>query len=150
MSGSPAYTGGLARATVRDGTIRIEKLSGEALVEIPISFIDAISVRRSWFKSELVIRVAGGTERSIGGLKGTEASLVRDSAVEWASRQAAETGPHLERIASRLSAIFTGERYVRHSDVTEIHAALSAEVSQCGGLIRERLGESRGGEVWMA
>ena len=68
-------SGGLARATVRDGTLRIEKLSGEALVEIPIGSIDAISVRRSWFKSELAIRVVGGTERAIGGLKGAEASL---------------------------------------------------------------------------
>ena len=135
-------SGGLARATVYDGTIRIEKLSGEALFEIPVGVIDAISVRRSWFKSELEIRVAGGAERTIGGLKGVEASLVRDSVIEWASRRAAGTGPRLERIASRLSGIFTGERYVRYSDVSEIHAALSVEVSQCGGLIRERLGKA--------
>lgn len=135
-------SGGLARATVRDGTFRIEKLSGEALVEIPIGSIDAISVRRSWFKSELAIRVAGGDERSIGGLKGAEASLVRVSVIEWASRQAAETGPRLERIASRLSGSFTGDRYVRHSDVSEVHAALYAEVGQCGGLVQERLGKA--------
>ena len=135
-------SGGLARATVSDGTLRIEKLSGEALLEIPIGSIDAISVRRSWFKSELAIRVAGGTERSIGGLNGAEASMVHDSIIEWASRQAAETGPRLERIASRLSGNFTGERYVRRSDVSEVHVALSAEVSQCGGLIRARLGKA--------
>ena len=42
----------------------------------------------------------------------------------------------------RLSGTFTGERYVRHSDASEVRAALSAEVSQCGGLVRDRLGKA--------
>ena len=124
------------------GIVRIEKLSGEALMEIPVGRIDAISVRRSLFRSELTIGISDGTERSIGGLRGREASLVRDSTLEWASRYAREVGPRLMGLARRVSSHFAGDRYVRHSDVSAIHSEISFEVEMCGGLVRERLGQA--------
>ena len=115
-------TRGPARVSLVGETVRVERLSGDALAEIPVSSIDAITVRPSWFRNRLTIRIADGTERSIGGLGEKEAIRVHDAVLGEADRHASSLGNEMTLLDQRLSQLLAGECYLRHSKSGEMHA----------------------------
>ena len=68
---------GPARVSLIGRTIHLEKRLGDAMARIPVGTTGSITVRPSWFWHRLTIRLTDGTERSIGGLNGREAELIR-------------------------------------------------------------------------
>ncbi len=158
--------GGPARVSLIGETVRVERLSGHALAEIPVGSIDAITVRPSWFWNRLTIRIADGTEQSIGGLGEREATRIRDAALEEvarvhdaalekaarvheaavaeAIRVAKVLSPRLKRLDEQLRQLFSGDRYARYRDSCTLHEALAQALRECEGLIREHLEEEAG------
>ena len=143
-----AFTQGPERILLAGETLRIEY--DDVVLEIPVGDIDTATVRKSWFWASLTIRLADGSERSIGGLGWTEAKRVCDAALVEAKRireaavaEAVQWGkalsPCLKRLDEELRQLFSGEHYVRHRDASRSHQSLSSIVSQCQGLIGEHL-----------
>ena len=132
-------TRGPARVSLVGETVRVERLSGDALTEIPVGSIDAITVRPSWFWNRLTIRIADGTERSIGGLGEKEAIRVHDAVLGEADRHASSLGNEMTLLDQRLSQLLAGECYLRHSKSGAMHAEPAVLLKKCGGLVRKRL-----------
>ncbi len=137
---------GPARISLVDETVRLERLTGDALAEIPVGSIDAITVRPSWFWNRLTIREADGTRHSIGGLARREADRVHDAVLGVVDRHASSLGNELAKLDGRLSRLLAGEYYIRHSKSGEVHAELATLLGKCGGLVRKRL-EQEGDEA---
>lgn len=132
-------TRGPARVSLRSGMIEVLEPSND-VTKIPIGSIDALSVHRSWFRSRLMIRHFGdGTERSIGGLDERDAKRIRDAAHIEAARLASALRRRLMPLDRRLHKFQSGDRYVRHSDMVEFHAALTPVIGQCRGLVQKYL-----------
>ena len=141
---------GPARVSLTGRTIHLEGRRGAALARIPVGTIDSITVRPSWFWHRLTIRLTDGTERSIGGLDGREAALIRDAALEEAARiheaavaeavrSATALSPRLTRLDEELRQLFAGDRYARYDDSRKLHEAVAPTIRECKGLIREHL-----------
>ena len=141
---------GPARVSLTGRTIRLEGRLGAALARIPVGSISSITVRPSWFWHRLTIRLIDGTERSIGGLDGREAALIRDAALEEAARiheaavaeavrSATALSPRLTRLDEELRQLFAGDRYARDDDSRKLHEAVAPTIRECKGLIREHL-----------
>ena len=131
-------TRGPARVSLRAGLIEVLEPSSE-VTEIPIGSVDALSVHRSWFRSRLTIRLGNGTERSIGGLYERDAKRIRDAAHIESARLASALCRRLMPLDRRLRKFQSGDRYVRHSDIGEFHAALTPVIGQCRGLVQKYL-----------
>ena len=132
-------TRGPARVSLVGETVRVERLSGDALAEIPVSSIDAITVLPSWFWARLKICIADGTEWFIGGLAKREAVRVNDAVLGEADRHASSLGNELTLLDRRLSQLLAGECYLRHSTSGAMHAEPAVLLNKCGGLVRKRL-----------
>ena len=141
---------GPARVSLTGRTIHLEKRLGDALARIPVGTTGSITVRPSWFWHRLTIRLTDGTERSIGGLDGREAELIRDAALEEAARiheaamaeairSAKALSPRLKRLDEELRQLFAGDRYARYHDSRKHHDAVAPALRECEGLIREHL-----------
>ena len=141
---------GPARISLTGRTIRLEGRRGAALARIPVGSIGSITVRPSWFWHRLTIRLIDGTERSIGGLDGREAALIRDAALEEAARiheaavaeavrSATALSPRLTRLDEELRQLFAGDHYARYDDSRKLHEAVAPTIRECKGLIREHL-----------
>ena len=102
------FTLGPARVSLTGETIHFEEHFGDALARIPVDAIGLITVRPSWFWHRLTIRLTDGTEWSIGGLDGREASLIRDAALEEAARIHEAAVAEAIRSAKALSPRLTG------------------------------------------
>ena len=131
-------TRGPARVSLRAGMIEVLEPSSD-VTEIPIGSVDALSVHRSWFRYRLTIRLGDGTERSIGGLDERNARRIRDAAYIEAARLASALRRRLIPLDRRLHKLQSGDRYVRHSDIGEFHAALKPVIGQCRGLVQKCL-----------
>ena len=143
-----AFTLGPERILLDGETLRIEY--DDTVLEISVGDVDAATVLTSWFWARLTIRLADGSERSIGGLGRTEAKRVCDAALAEAERvreaalaevvrRAKELSPRLIRLDERLSQLFSGERYVRHDNPSHIHDDLVLTVQQCEEIVVEYL-----------
>ena len=141
---------GPARVSLTGRTIHFEKRLGDALARIPVGTIGSITVRPSWFWHRLTIRLTDGTKRSIGGLDGREAELIRDAALEEAARiheaavaeavrSATALSPRLTRLDEELRQLFAGDGYARYDDSRKLHEAVAPTIRECKGLIREHL-----------
>ena len=141
---------GPARVSLTGRTIHLEGRLGAALARIPVGTIGSITVSPSWFWHRLTIRLTDGTERSIGGLDGREAALIRDAALEEAARiheaavaeavrSATALSPRLTRLDEDLRQLFAGDRYARYDDSRKLHEAVAPTIRECKGLIREHL-----------
>ena len=141
---------GPARVSLTGRTIHLEGRLGAALARIPVGTIGSITVRPSWFWHRLTIRLTDGTERSIGGLDGREAALIRDAALEEAARiheaavaeavrSAIALSPRLTRLDEELRQLFAGDGYARYDDSRKLHEAVAPTIRECKGLIREHL-----------
>ena len=141
---------GPARVSLTGRTIHFEKRLGDALARIPVGTIGSITVRPSWFWHRLTIRLTDGTKRSIGGLDGREAELIRDAALEEAARiheaavaeavrSATALSPRLTRLDEELRQLFAGDGYARYEDSRKLHEAVAPTIRECKGLIREHL-----------
>ena len=139
-----------ARVLLTVGTIQFEESLGDIRAKISVGTIGSITVRPSWFWHRLTIRLTDGTERSIGGLDGREASLIRDAALEEAARireaavaeavrSAKALSPRLMWLDEELRDLFAGDRYARHRDSLKLHEAVAPALRKCEGLIREHL-----------
>lgn len=138
-------TRGPARVLLRAGMIEVLESSSD-VTEIPIGSVDALSVHRSWFRYRLTIRLDDGTECSIGGLDERDARRIRDAAYIEAARLASALRRRLMPLDRRLRKLQSGDRYVRHSDIGEFHAALTLVTKQCRGLVQKYLNR----EAWQA
>ena len=144
------FTFGPARVSLTGETIHFEEHLGDALARMPVDAISSITAHPSWFWSRLTIRLTDGTERSIGGLDGREAELIRDAALEEvarihgaavaeAIRDAKALSPGLKRLDEELRQFFAGDGYARYHDSLKLHEALAPTLRECEGLIREHL-----------
>ena len=144
------FSPGPARVSLTGGTIHFEERLGNVQAQMPVGTIGSITVRPSWFWHRLTIRLTDGTERSVGGLDGREASLIRDAALEEAARihEAAVTeairsakalSPRLTWLDEELRQLFSGDRYARYQDSLKLHEAVAPSLRECEGLIREYL-----------
>ncbi len=138
---------GAGSVSLTDETLHFERFMGGGPPKIPVGFIDSITVRPSWFRHRLTIRLGDGTERSIGGLDEKEAVRVRDAAIEGAVRVAKALSPDLKRIDEQLRRHFAGDRYARYSDSRKLHQALASVLQECGGLTSERLDREAAGAI---
>ena len=144
------FSPGPARVSLTGGTIHFEECLGDVQAKVPVGTIGSITARPSWFWHRLTIRLTDGTERSIGGLDGREASLIRDAALEEAAgiheaavaeavRSAKALSPRLTRLDEELRQLFAGDRYARYHDSLKLHEAVAPTLRECEGLIREHL-----------
>ncbi len=144
------FSPGPARVSLTGGTIHFEERLGDVQARIPVGTIGSITVRPSWFWHRLTIRLTDGTEWSIGGLDGREASLIRDAALEEAARiheaavaeairSAKALSPRLTGLDEELRQLFAGDRYARYHDSLKLHEAVAPTLRECVGLIREHL-----------
>ena len=144
------FTLGAARVSLTGETLHIEGLMGGGPRKIPVGAIDSITVRPSWFWHRLTIRLADGTERSVGGLDGREAERIRGATLEEAARiheaavaeavrirRAKALSPRLTRLDEELRQLLAGDRYVRYHDSLKLHEAVAPTLRECEGLIRE-------------
>ena len=150
------FTFGPARVSLTGETIHFEEHLGDALARMPVDAISSITVHPSWFWHRLTIRLTDGTERSIGGLDGREAELIRDAALEEAARiyeaavaeavrSAKALSPRLKRLDEDLRQLFAGDRFARYHDSLKLHETLAPTLRECEGLVREHLErEARG------
>ena len=150
------FTFGPARVSLTGETIHFEEHLGDALARMPVDAISSITVHPSWFWHRLTIRLTDGTERSIGGLDGREAELIRDAALEEAARiyeaavaeavrSAKALSPRLKRLDEDLRQLFASDRFARYHDSLKLHEALAPTLRECEGLVREHLErEARG------
>ena len=138
-------TRGPARVSLRAGMIEVLEPASD-VTEIPIGSVDALSVHRTWFRSRLTVRLDDGTGRSIGGLDERDARRIRDAAYIEAARLASALCRRLFPLDKQLHRFQSGDRYVRHSDVCEFHAALTPVIKQCRGLVQKYLNR----EAWQA
>ena len=133
------FTRSPACVSLTDGTVNFAGPSGNALSEIPVGSIDAVTVRGSWFRSRLTIRGASGTKHSIAGLRKHEALQVESEVRSEAAKCASAVGPHLVQVDRHLRQLLEGDCYLRHSEVAQVHDLLARLVQQCPGLVREYL-----------
>ena len=144
------FSPGPARVSLTGGTIHFEERLGDIWAKISVGTIGSITVRPAWFWHRLTIRLTDGTERSIGGLDGREASLIRDAGLEEAARiheaavaeavrSAKAVSPRLTRLDEELRQLFAGNRYARYHDSLKLHEAVAPALRECEGLIREHL-----------
>ena len=134
------FTRSPACVSLTDGTVNFAGPSGNALSEIPVGSIDAVTVRGSWFRSRLTIRAADGAKHSIVGLDKREALRVDGAVRKEAAKCASAVDPHLVQVDGQLCQLLEGDCYLRHSEIAEVHALLTRLVQQCPGLVREHLG----------
>ncbi len=134
------FTRSPASVSLTDGKVNLAGPSGNALAEIPVGAIDAVTVRGSWFRSRLTIRAADGTKHSIAGLDKRQALRVDGAVRKEAARCALAVDPHLVQVDGQLCQLLEGDCYLRHSEIAEVHALLTRLVQQCPGLVREHLG----------
>ena len=80
------FSPGPALVSLTGGTIHLEERLGDVLARIPVGTIGSITVCPSWFWHRLTIRLTDGTERSIGGLDGRAAALIRNAALREEAR----------------------------------------------------------------
>ncbi|MDE2824322.1 MAG: UvrD-helicase domain-containing protein, partial [Chloroflexota bacterium] len=144
------FSPGPARVSLTDGTIHFEGRIGDIRAKISVGAIGTITVSPSWFWHRLTIRLTDGTEWSIGGLDRSEASLIRDAALEEAARvheaavaeavrNAKALSPSLTRLDEELRQLFAGDRYARYRDSLKLHEAVGPALRECEGRIREYL-----------
>ena len=144
------FSPGPARVSLTGRTIHLEKRLGDAQVQIPVGAIGSITVRPSWFWHRLTIRLTDGAERSIGGLDGRKAKLIRDAAlgeaariheaaVAEAVRSAKALSPRLTGLDEELRQLFAGDRYARYHDSLKLHETVPLVLRECEDLIRDHL-----------
>ena len=124
LGGGPAY------ASLDGGVVRF----GDA-TSTPVGVIDRIETRRSWFWTRLVVREAGGAERSIGGLDGQEAERVAEAVRADAARVAGEIAPELAQLDERLERFQGTNRYRRNSMSNGLQADIAAAARRSGGAL---------------
>ena len=143
-------TRGPARAVLVGERVRIERANGDAISDIHLGNVRAITVRPSLFWHRLTIHLTNGIERSIGGLEegGTarfrdvalaEAARVHAAAVAEAVRRAEELSPRLKRLDGQLRQLLSGDCYARHDDAAKLHKAIAPTLLECQGLVRAHL-----------
>ena len=138
-------TRGPARISLRTGMIDITG-SASDVMEIPVGSVDKLTVRRSWFRSRLTFHLGDGTKRSIGGIDERDAKRVHDAIQVEAVRHASALCRRLIPLDGRMRQLLGSDRYVRHSDVVDFHAALTPVLVQCRRLVQKHL-ERRAREV---
>ena len=128
---------GPARVSLTDGAIRFEDNRGGVKAEIPVNAIGSITVSPWWFWHRLTIRLTNGGKRSIGGLNGGGASLIRDTALEEverireaAQREAARIREAAQREAARIREAAVAEAKRRAQAVGPRLIGLDAELRQ--------------------
>ena len=92
---------------------------------MPVSSIEALSIRRFLFRTRLTVRTAEGKQCSIGGLDKRRAASVHDAILEEATRSVVSLREKLKQIDWQQRLVFAGDRYIRHSVATAFHNALS-------------------------
>lgn len=142
-------TGG-QRAVLVGERVRIERANGDAISDIHLGNVRAITVRPSLFWRRLTIHLADGGEHSIGGLDEREAARFRDAALAEAARvhaeavaeavrRAEELSPRLKRLDGQLRQLLSGDCYARHDDAAKLHKEIAPTLQGCQGLVRTHL-----------
>ena len=119
------FTKGPARISLAAGTIRFESRSGDSVTAIPVSTLEALSIRRFLFRTRLTVRTAEGKQRSIGGLDKHRAASVHDAILAEAARSVVTLREKLKQIDWQQQQLFAGDDYIRHSVATAFYNALS-------------------------
>ncbi len=135
---------GPSRVSLTGETLQLAGTMGGASTDIPVGAIDSITIRPSWFRHRLTIRLGDGTQRSIDGLDGEEAARVRDGAVAAAGPVARALAPKLRRPYEQARRLFLGDKYARHGECREFHRDLASVLRECNGLVREHLDGTAG------
>lgn len=130
---------GARRVSLTGETLSMEGPVGGGPRHVQIWAIHEVSVRPSWFWHRLSIRLADGSERSVGGLDEEDAVRVRAAVVEAAARVAMALNPHLKQLDERFRHHFAGDRYVRFSQSRRLYDSLAPVLRKCKGLVRECL-----------
>ena len=120
------FSPGPVRVSLTDGEIYFDERHGEA--QIPLGEIGSITVSPSWFWHRLTVRLSDGTERSIGGLDGEEAHLIR-AAVK---RETARIHEAALREAARI-------REAAEAEAARLHEAAVAEAKKRAKALNPRL-----------
>ena len=139
---APLYrliTRGPSRIAFSDGMAYLERSPGQPPEQIPaISIID-ISIRTSWFKSRLELRLHDGTRRTIGGLGRQAAAQFRDSVIQDQTRYAPGLSLELVRLDETVSRILGGKQFSRRSESEKVHEALRDLTQRASSLLRRYL-----------
>lgn len=124
------------RVALATGTLRFRKRSHEAVAEIPVSVIDALTIRRTLFGTRLTVHSNDGRKVSIGGLDQGRANRLHDAILAEAARMVAPLDAQLKRIDRRQRRLFAGKRYLRHAEAAEFHSAIVEIAQKFRGLCR--------------
>ena len=130
---------GPSRVVVSGETVRIDRGPGSRSVDIPIESIDAISIKRSWFRTRLLLEVEGDLEHRIGALTDREARRARDAVLSIAAMLASSLSPRVKSLDQKVSRFLAGNTYLRHSRSLILHGKLVPEIPLCARLVREKM-----------
>ena len=119
------FTRDTTRISLTAGAVRFGNRSGDSVTEMPVSSIEALSIRRFLFRTRLTVRTAEGKQCSIGGLDKRRAASVHDAILAEAARSVVSLREKLKQIDWQQRLVFAGDHYIRHSIATAFHNALS-------------------------
>ena len=118
------FTRGATRVSLTAGAVRFGNRSGNSVTEMPVSSIEALSIRRFLFRTRLTVRTAEGKQCSIGGLDKRRAASVHDAILAEAARSVVSLREKLKQIDWQQQQLFAGDEYIRHSVAMAFHNAL--------------------------
>ena len=112
------------RVSLTAGAVRFGNRSGNSVTQMPVSSIEALSIRRFLFQTRLTVRTAEGKQCSIGGLDKRRAASVHDAILAEAARSVVSLREKLKQIDWQQQQLFAGDEYIRHSVAMAFHNAL--------------------------
>lgn len=123
------------RVSFWGGSLQVEDGRGELVQRTAVEDLEDVKIRRRWFSSRLTARTVHGSIFEVAGLHKKQASRVHDSVHAAAAERASALEGDLIDVDERLHRLLRRGRYVRHSEMPDVHEALVSVVRQCGGLI---------------
>ena len=130
------------RVSFSGRVLRIEARRRAVLAEEALESLQDVTIRRGWFASSMAVQTVDGAAFRVRGLNKRQASRVHSAIFEAAAVRAAAVAPELVEVDEALHRLLQPGRYVRHSEMLEVHKKLVSAVRQCGGLISRHLSGS--------
>ena len=125
--------------SLSDGTLRMASGREALLPAMAVEALEDVTIRRRWFSTSLTVRTVQGEVHTVTRLDKNQASRVADAVHEAAAARATAVEPGLVAVDETLHRLLRRERYVRYSEMLDVHNKLAPVVRHCHGLISRQL-----------